>query len=348
MRRSPRHIALAVVAAVLTGPAAAESLVAAGYQEAVFSVSSADRYRNFLVDVGGWDVVHEGTVDAGLLSGWGLPESARARDVVLRNPGTERGYVRLVEFAGVEQEQIRSSAQSWDTGGWFDVNSRVLDMQQKFREFQAANWQAVSDPVQFSFGPFVVKEWLVRGPDGIVFALIERVEPPLEGWPELRQLSRLFNATQIVADIDEARDFYVNKLGFEVYLDHEGASQAAGPNVLGLPHNLATEIPRYVTIVHPDGTNEGSVELLQFDGADGRDLSARAVPPNLGILTLRFPVSDLPAFARHAANEGLDIAMAPTSVSVSPYGDIELMALRGPGGALLEFYQSISANKKLQ
>ena len=153
-------------------------------------------------------------------------------------------------------------------------------------------------------------------------------------------MSRLFNATQVVADLDAARAFYVDTLGFDVYLDHEGPSEVAGPNVLGLPHNLAASISRRVTIVHPQGTNEGSVELLAFDGASGRDFAALATPPNLGILMLRFPVTDMSAFAELISRRQLDIAMHRTQASVAPYGSIELMGLRGPGGVWLEFYQS--------
>ncbi len=332
-----RHVVACLL--LLAASAQAESLVAGGYHEAVFSVSDRAGYVRFFEEVAGWQVLHEGMASDDVLAAWQLPDAASAMETVVGNPGTNRGYVRLIEFTGVDQQQIRSNAQSWDTGGWFDVNSRVLDMDAMFAEYQSRDWQGASDPVQFSFGPFVVKEWLTRGPDGIVLALIERVEPPLQGWPALKKMSRIFNATQIVSDIDAARDFYIEKLGFETYLDHSGASKAAGPNVLGLPHNLATEIPREVSIVHPDGINEGSVELLEFVGADGADWSARATPPNLGILMLRFPVDDIDQFAAHVKARGITVAFDVTDVDFAPYGKARLMGLRGPDGVWLEFFE---------
>ncbi|MDX1515736.1 MAG: VOC family protein [Woeseiaceae bacterium] len=315
----------------------AASPVSGGYREAVFSVSDVDAYTSFFETVAGWDVLHRGRVDPVLLSAWGLPDGAGAQHVVLGNPGTTRGYVRLVEFENVEQRVIRSNAQTWDTGGWFDVNSRVLSMAETFAAITARGWQAYSDPVEFAFGPFVVKEWLARGPDGIVIAVIERVAPPLEGWPQLRRMSRLFNATQIVADIDDARGFYLNTLGFLTYLDHSGPSESPGPNVLGLPHNLAATVPRHVSIVHPHGSNEGSVELLQFDGADGADFSMHAVPPNLGILMLRFPVSDADALHARLREHGVEPEFRHVSVDLPPYGRQRVTAVRGPGGAWIEF-----------
>ena len=211
-------------------------------------------------------------------------------------------------------------------------------MAEQFAALQSRDWQAEHDPVEFQFGPFVVSEWLARGPDGIVIASIERMQPPLEGWPTLKKMSRLFNATHIVPDIKAAKDFYINKLGFETYLDHSGPSKAPGPNVLGLPHNMATEVTRHVSILHPQGINEGSVELIEFVGFDGADLSHLAVPPNLGILTLRFPVADMAAFRAHVEAEGIEIAMPPTVIAAPPYGELELMAIRGPGGVWLEFF----------
>ncbi|MEM1092756.1 MAG: VOC family protein [Pseudomonadota bacterium] len=318
------------------------SLVTGGYQEAVFSVSSLEDYREFFENVAGWQVKAEGPLSDAQLRAWGLGGDASGHQLVLGNPGTPRGYVRLVKFAGVPQQQIRSNAQSWDTGGWFDVNARVLSMDQKFGEFQARNWQASSDPIQFSFGPFVVKEWLARGPDGVVMALIERVEPPLEGWPQLQQMSRIFNATQIVPDIEQARDFYMNKLGFTSYLEHHGASKAPGPNVLGMPHNVAAEVPRIVSIVHPQGKNEGSVELLQFDGLTGADWAERASPPNLGIVMLRFPVADLTAFYDHVRRQGIEVIAAPATIELKPYGTARVLAVRGPGGVWLEFFELLT------
>ena len=315
-------------------------IFAGGYQEAVFSVSDIEAQVKFYTEVAGWEILSEGSVSQRIIEAYSLPKNTTAREVVMGNSGTKRGFIRLIEFVDVDQVQIRSSAQSWDTGGIFDVNFRVLSMQKKFKEMQEYDWQSASDPVEFSFGPFVVKEWLPRGPDGIVFAMIERVQPPLEGWPHLREMSRLFNATQVVANIEEAKDFYIDKLGFKLYLEHKGASSKEGPNVLGLPHNLTTKIDREVYILHPTGVNEGSVEILSFDGAVGRDFSALAVPPNLGILMLRFPVYDIDDIHQLSIEKNIEVIFPPMKVGLEPYGEIDLMAVKGPGGVWLEFYEN--------
>lgn len=343
--RAPRSLAAAVLAAglALAGGASADEshpYIVDGYREAVFHVSDLESQLDFFRSVAGWQVLSEGAVAPELLRAYGLDRTVTAREAVVGNPGTERGFVRLVQLSGVEQQQIRSNAQSWDTGGFFDVNSRVADMERKFAQFQARHWQAPSDPVQFSFGPFVVKEWLTRGPDGIVLALIERVQPPLTGWPHLEEMSRLFNATQVVADAKSAKRFYIDKLGFKVYLEHVAASEAPEQNVLGLPHNMAAEVPREVYILHPEGTNEGSIEVLGFDGATGRDFSGRVTPANLGIFTLRFPVADMDGFAAYLAGQDIDFSIEPSMFELPPYGRVNLVAIRGPGGVWLEFFET--------
>ena len=312
-----------------------------GYKEAVFSVSDIDGAVKFYQNVAGWDILSEGYIPREILNSYALKKNVTAKEVVMGNPGSERGFIRLVNFEGVNQVQIRPNAQSWETGGIFDVNFRVLDMEKKYKELQQYNWQSMSDPVEFSFGPFIVKEWIPRGPDGIVFAMIERVQPTLEGWPNLREMSRIFNATQVIDDMEEAKDFYIKKLGFQTYLEHNDVSAKEGPNVLGLPHNLTTEISREVFILHPNGANEGSIELLKFYGANGRDFSKLAVPPNLGILMLRFPVFDITTFYQLSLDEKIDIIYSPIQVELLPYGDVKLMAVRGPGGVWLEFFEKI-------
>ncbi|MEM8983834.1 MAG: VOC family protein [Pseudomonadota bacterium] len=334
-----RHCWWVLLCLAATAPSLAEPRLQHGYQEAVFSVSSLATYQELLSDVAGWEEVASGTVAREQLRAWQLDDDATARFSVFANPGTERGFIRLLDFDNVAQQRIRSGAQSWDTGGWFDVNSRVLDMQTKFEQLQQRGWQSTSDPVTFSFGPFVVTEWLSRGPDGIVIAMIERVTPALEGWPALREMSRLFNATQIVTDMTAARDFYERVLGFKPYLTHRGASKEEGPNVLGIAHNLADEIVRDVVILNPTGTNEGSVELLRFEGLSGADFAARARPPNLGILMLRFPATDIDGLHQHLLDNDVSIEFAPVSVTLAPYGEVRLMGVRGPDGVWIEFFE---------
>lgn len=310
-----------------------------GWREAVVSVSDMRQQVQFFKQIAGWQIISRSRLQAEQIAHWQLPAHASGHQVLMHNPGSESGFIRLVQFEGVQQQQIRSNTQSWDTGGLFDLNVRVADMQQMFKQMQASGWQAATDPIQFKFGPFVVKEWLSRGADGLVLALIERLQPKLEGWPHLKKLSRAFNSTQTVHDMQASLHFYRDVLGFKLYLEHKGVSEAPGENVLGLPLNAAMHHEQTIYILHPEGINEGSVELISFDGIKGRDVSSLAAPPNLGLLMLRFPVTGLAALAEHLQNNQVNKIKLTPGLTMPPYGEVDLLSVQAPEGAWLEFFE---------
>jgi len=324
----------------LAPPGFANDFTLKGFTETVFIVSDINKSSDFFIRHAGWEIRSTEPVPNELKTLWQLPDKVKFKQVLLANIGEDRGYVRLIQIDGIEQQPIRANTQSWDVGGIFDVNVRVKNLQQKQQQLQQAGWRGNSAPVSFTFGPFEVIEWITTGFDGITFAMIERLKPELEGWPNLTKMSRVFNSTQIVKDIDASLAFYRDILGFQVYLEHKGASDEAGPNVLGLPYNLTTEIARSVYILHPQKQNEGSVELLQFHGAQGKNVSALASPPNLGIVTLRFPVDNLVNLRAHLVQHNVEI-VSQSRMRLPPYGDVELLAIRTPDNTWLEFYQAL-------
>ncbi|MBU3019187.1 VOC family protein [Paraglaciecola agarilytica] len=318
----------------------AQDFTLKGFTEAVFIVSDINKSSQFYQDYAGWEVHSKAQVSIELRQLWQLPQQAKLQQVLLANKGENRGYVRLIQIDNVPQQVIRANTQSWDVGGIFDVNVRVADMASKRKQLQDAGWRGTSDPVSFTFGPYEVSEWITSGFDGVSFALIQRHKPVLEGWPNLKHFSRVFNSTQVVNDIDSSLAFYRDVLGFKVYLQHKGASKEAGPNVLGLPFNLTTKIPRSVYILHPQKRNEGSIELLQFHGAQGKNVSELASPPNLGIVTLRFPVDNLAALRAHLIENKVEI-VSQTSLTLAPYGQVDILAIRTPDRTWIEFYQVV-------
>ncbi len=327
---------LLVIGSSNANESAGPSYTIEGWNEVLVSVRDIERYTDFFAQFETWEAIDEGNVSASQLLAWQLPSSAQARYRVYANQGTVRGYIRLVEISGVEQVLMRPDSQSWDTGGIFDINMRARELESMAKDLRAQDWQGRSSVTQFSFGPFVVKEWISQNSDGFAVAFIERIEPELEGWPHFKKLSRTFNSTQIVKDIDAARAFYEKVLGFQLYLEHKGASKEPGENVLGLPHNLADKVERTVFILHPDGTNEGSVELLEFDGVTGRDNSDRTRLPNIGIAALSFPVKGIEHLENHLNAAGIEFVHG-----VKVIGDKRSMIAKSPEGAWLEFFEAL-------
>jgi hypothetical protein len=93
-------------------------------------------------------------------------------------------------------------------------------------------------------------------------------------------------------------------------------------------------------IVHPQGENLGSIELIGWDGAQpGRDFSERAKPPNLGAMALRFGVTDLAAHLDRLRGQGILPARPVTELALEPYGRVRLAPWRSPDGVWLEFFE---------
>ncbi len=317
------------------------ALIPSGWRETVISVTNLDEMTAFYTDILGWEIRSQGTVPSKTLKAWNLPASTKARFSLVANPASISGFVRIIDFDGVEQVRIRNHSQAWETGGIYNMNIRVNDMNLTAHEVTNAGWQAPSAPVRFSFGPFIVKEWIPRHKDGIRIAFIERVTPPLEGWPNLKTTSRTFNSTQMVANMSRALEFYQGILGFKTYLEHRAPSDSQSEHVLGMSKQAMVSVTRDIRIVNPTGENEGSIELLQFENYSGRDFSERATPPNLGNLMLRFPVPDIEKLATYLIDEGVALEYEPITTSLAPYGQVKLIAIRAPDGAWLEFFEEL-------
>ncbi|MFN4144333.1 MAG: VOC family protein [Runella sp.] len=306
-----------------------------GFREVVVSVYDLPRATQYWRKVAGYEI--RARAKNRQCPSWG---NVPYNEVLLGNPGDTTGMIRLVKFKNTAQRHIRAGAKTWDSGGILDLNIRVKDINQKLQESEQQGWNAFSMPVRYQFGQFDVSETLLKGPDGVELALIQRHSPPLEGWPNLREFSHIFNSSQIVKNINTALDFYQNKLGWKIYMKSITKGQE-GENVLGIPHNINPNVTRHVYILHPNAQNQGSVELIHLEGLTGKDFSENATPPNLGILTLRFPVKDIDTYAKQLCDRMVALEIQPTTMHLKPYGKVKLMALQAPDGAWLEFFEEI-------
>ena len=88
----------------------------------------------------------------------------------------------------------------------------------------------------------------------------------------------------------------------------------------------------------PTPGETGRVEFIDFVGLEGRDYGPRALPPNLGILALRFPVADIAAAARDLAARGWPLTFPVTRTAIAPYGTVDILTVRTPDGAMIELF----------
>lgn len=308
-----------------------------------FGLGGFDEVEIVAADVAAWiELLRE---VGGYESAWQDSEAGRLEQCLLLRPPARTGRIRLRRLAGVRSPALRDGARVWDSGGIFDLDLRVQDLDALCPRLRRRGWKGFSDPVNWRFGELHIREWLAAGPDGVVLALIERLAPPLTDWYAFEGFSHVFNSTQIVRAMEPALAFY-RALGFRTVVDQCGPLPGRGGEMLGLDPALAATVPVRLVIVHPQGSRDGSVELLSFEpptaALAGRELKSRSQVNGRGLNRLRFPVLDLDGFAAWLARRGMPIASPGIKPGyLEPYGPTRRMTLCSPDGALLEFYQRV-------
>lgn len=311
------------------------------WTEAVVSVTDLEESAGWLVDHGGWREVASGPLDRSELDYWNLPGSVTGAFLKICAPEADAGCIRYVRFDGAEKQRpIRLAARPWDTGGIFSIMLRTEDARAAFDAAIARGWWAESQPYAFTFGGSDLVNVVIRGPHGVNYALYERKAPPFDAFP-VGRLSRAFNAMRMVKDQPTALAFYRDTLGFGVLFDAPFTDPAPRANNFSVPANLATTLVRRAAALQPVLPGEtGRVEVMAFEGFEGRDFSAYASPPNLGIISLRYPVRDFEAYLERLAGRGLEPEYESAAAVIPGIGTVAIAAFRDPDGNLTEFYDA--------
>jgi hypothetical protein len=312
-----------------------------GWTEAVVSIRSFDKIPA-LIEAGGFAQLHEGAATPGLARAWMLPAATSIREQVLHVPSMAYGYLRFVQIQGVPQQLIRPlDAKPWEAGGLWLIYTRARDDAAMSRALVAAGWPSPRGVHGFEFGSLSVKEVHHLGPEGMVLSIIEQTMPPMP--LPVPKLTHAFNAAVVVKDHARARKFFVDQLGFRPWMDVSWERTNPGLSLLADSEAFVGVNTVDTVIVHPEGQNLGSVELIAWSGGrPGRDFSEAARPPNLGSLALRFAVGDLEAHLARLARTGINAAGPVTELQLDPYGRVRLAPIVSPDGVWLEFFEVVS------
>jgi catechol 2,3-dioxygenase-like lactoylglutathione lyase family enzyme len=313
----------------------------APWSEAVVSVADLDASAAWLIEDGGWREVARGTLSRGELDYWGLPETVSGAFRLICAPEATSGCIRYVRFDGATgQRPIRLAARPWDTGGIFSIMLRSENVQALFDAAIARGWWAESPPYAFRFGGAELVNVVIQGPHGVNYALYQRIAPPFDGFP-VGRVSQAFNSMRMVRNQPAALAFYRDGLGFAVLFDAPFTDPEPRPNNFSVPANLATTLVRRAAVAQPVLPGEtGRVEVMQFEGFLGRDLSPFAAPPNWGIIALRYPVADLAGYRAFLAQNGIRPVYEASGVAIGGIGRADIFAVRDPDGSLTEFYHA--------
>jgi len=310
-----------------------------GYQEAGLGTAEPDFWLAFFQELGGWRLLWEGPSPVQPL--WPRNAPRPDHEWLLAAPDAPCGFVRLFRFND-DVPAPRSGARIHDTGGIFDLDVRVADVHAWRTRLLDQGWTDFGPAVDWPFGELEVREWLAQGPDGVVVAFVQRLQPPLDP-PLTPPASRggfghAFNSSQLVRDMESALAFY-RALGFGERVRHRGPLEGRGGEVLGLAPDRAPQMPVDLAIVSPGAALEGSIELLSLPDATGEDRASACGPGRRGLNLLRLPVRALEVFAATLGASGI----APRAMAewdLPPLGPVLGMALTSPEGAWLELVEA--------
>lgn len=309
-----------------------------GYDEVVCIVADAEVTAQRLCDVLGYQVEWCDIPEAGFLALHDIAAQDGWIEITVAQPQARRGRMRLLQAPGQVLPPVRRmGARPWDVGGFFDVSLRSVGPIDDLLAAFCRNGFAAHAPVtRFAMGGTEVLEALAHDADGLCFAMVERLSPPLTGWEHIHgPASNPFNSVITVEDIAAGRRFMTEVLGWKVLVDtaltHEG-----GRNVMGLPLDLARDKDVAVLIAQAQGVMEGSVELIQYPC---EPLDFRSDQPGWrGITSLCFPVSDLDAVLGRAHDHGAETGTA-REVNWGARGMVRAGWVMTPWAARLVFYE---------
>jgi catechol 2,3-dioxygenase-like lactoylglutathione lyase family enzyme len=309
------------------------------WTEAVVSVTDIPAATRLFREVGGWRLVRKGKAARSELDYWNLPNKASAKFELLCAPKAATGCIRFIRFEGVPQMPIRLATRAWDTGGIYSIMVRSNDVSALFDEAIRLGWGAESEPVRFRFGASDLRNVVLTGPHGINLAVYERISPPFTAFP-VGRISQAFNSMRMVRSRTVARAFYEQNLGFSLVFD--GNSEPADPSRsnFGIPLNFTPQIKRAAAALQPVHGETGRVEVMQIEGFEGGDVSSRASPPNLGILSVRYPIRGLATYRAQLADRGVTFIYDADPVAIAGIGTVAILAVRDPDGNITEFYET--------
>lgn len=241
-------------------------------------------------------IAHRQGADPALARVWGVAEDEIAEQALLLTPGMKQGGVHLVRFR-TPGPIVREHAASTDLVPK-SVDIAVRDIGSRHAELQAAGFKFRSSVGRFETHGVVVHEVHLPGPDGINLVFLEE-----EGNPLPVSAQGYGVAPQIVAtspDNKQEKRFYEEVMGLAETSYH----RFAGPEIertIGLPPGAGLDIRIFGDTEYP----YGRLEIVQYEGAQSRNLYPLAKAPARGMLSVTFEVTEIDAIlARARRSEG--------------------------------------------
>lgn len=261
---------------------------------------------------------------------YGLGSSA-AEYAMLKNE-EQPTLLQLICFTNTPKRPIREGRPSWDFG-YYDVAFRAKDNSWAYEHFRDLGFDYYCPPTRYvaDWINLDVLEGVLKGPDAMPMALIERLKEPI---PRFEGMFSIFtDVAQTVDSGEEAARFYEGVLGLSKVFDEE-LPDGLVDDIVGVPHGTHTRMLMFA------GGNTPITECLEYS-LKGRPMSDVAKPENVGVFATAYETEDLDALLERCAAAGFETAVPPLRLRLEPYGEIRLARVNGPSGMSVELFQAL-------
>ena len=285
-------------------------------------------YRSLL----GWEVVATATVGGPHLESlWRMPAGLSGRTSVLGAPGLPLGRVRLVEWDR-PGEMVRDPSRNQDYGH-YAMNFRVADLGDVWDRLEEMGGSARSSPNTWVVAEGILAhDSLCYDPDGItcdVFQLPD--EGPLGPLGD-RTSSELQTMAIRPSDIAASTRFYTG-LGYEIWYDQQT------DGIEGFLHLPEGTTLHNINLHMPSRCRNGRVELAAYLGFPGVPTSDRAIPPNIGVMSITFETDDFDGDTKLVEGLGGELVAISNMVEIPPYEATRVATYLGPDGEAIEMVE---------
>lgn len=175
-------------------------------------------------------------------------ESSAAEYAMLKNE-EQPTLLQLICFTNTPKRPIREGRPSWDFG-YYDVAFRAKDNSWAYEHFRDLGYDYYCPPTRYvaDWINLDVLEGVLKGPDAMPMALIERLKEPI---PRFEGMFSIFtDVAQTVVSGEEAARFYEGVLGLSKVFDEE-LPDGLVDDIVGVPHGTHTRMLMFAGATRP-------------------------------------------------------------------------------------------------
>ena len=280
-----------------------------------------------------WEVVATGEVAGSDLEAlWRMPSGLGGRAVVLGAPGLPLGRVRLVEWDR-PGELVRDPVRNQDFGH-YALNFRVGNLEEVWERLEDIGGSARSRPNTWVVADGILAhDSLCYDPDSITCDVFELPDEGPLGPLGDRPSSELQTMAIRPSDMAATTAFYTG-LGYEIWYDHKT------DGIEGFLHLPEGTTLHNVNLHMPSISRNARVELAAYLGYPGVNVAVRAVPPNIGIMSITFESDDFDRDTELVEDLGATSVARSDRTEVPPFGPTRVATFLGPDGEAIEIVEA--------